>query len=333
MGPRGRERRTGISGDTAGPRHGGGSEGAPGPAVHAVGGNHAPGGGDEPLDGEPPGRGRQIHGDRSPGAREVDQVRGISSRRMSQAIPRRGEVALRGHHRQRHPGGIGQGVSHVAPLLLPTRVARIGARVAAVVRVHEDRIEPPEEALPHPAGRHARAAFVVRIREDDLPAVRGRWVGRVAILAGRHPVRRAGEQVLVPPAVVGRDPHRMLLGFRRLVAFHVLGHVSLPGARCCVALVADLVEHVVEVVHGIDDPAYVGLLEACDRGDLQRLRLLPLAMAVGVAVHAVDVVGGIERMPEPWVAAARVLVLDREAVEQHDRDVNAHPSGFLHALA
>ena len=95
----------------------------------------------------------------------------------------------------------------------------------------------------------------------------------------------------------------MLLGFRGFVAANELDHVVLPVPRRSLAFVADLVENVVEVTHGIDDLLDVGFLECGDVAVPERLNLEAQAVAVRIAIDAVDVIGGIE-----WVTLPRIVV-------------------------
>ena len=108
---------------------------------------------------------------------------------------------------------------------------------------------------------------VVRVAEDDLAAVRRRRVVPIAaVRVRRDPVGGTVEQRLVAAALVlERHAHRMLLRLRLLVVLDEADHVVLPLRRGRMVLVGDLVEHVVEVVDGVDHLADVGFLERGDR--------------------------------------------------------------------
>ena len=80
-------------------------------------------------------------------------------------------------------------------------------------------------------------------------------------------------------------------------------------------LVRDFVEQVVEIVQTGDEPAQVGIL---DRGHArigELMDLNALAVAVPVAVDAVEIVGGMERVIPPRV----LLELHAVAFEEHHR--------------
>src|SRR5207249_5158626 len=112
----------------------------------------------------------------------------------------------------------------------------------------------------------------------------------------------------------------MLAGFSGLVLLDEADHVRLPGntGRIAGILIGDLVEHVVQVVHGVDDFPDVSFLLGGDSRIGQRVDGL-----APTTVGAIDIVRRIERMALPRVAADISLALDAEPIEQHDRRADA----------
>ena len=123
----------------------------------------------------------------------------------------------------------------------------------------------------------------------------------------------------------------MLLGLPALVRVDELRHVKLPRLRA--ALVDDLPEHVIQVIHRIDHAADIRFLVGDDAWVVHAVqrRIRRLITARVGHIHAVDVVGGIERMHRPGVEAAGV---DRQtpALEEHHRRVDAPLAGRDQAL-
>jgi len=96
-----------------------------------------------------------------------------------------------------------------------------------------------------------------------------------------------------------------------------------------VVLVGDLVEHVVQVVHGVDDLAHVRFLNRRDLLVGQLVHLQALAVTVGVAVDAIDVIAGMKRMALPGAFGE----LHGPALEEHHGDVDAPLAGCAQAAA
>ena len=93
----------------------------------------------------------------------------------------------------------------------------------------------------------------------------------------------------------------MLLRLRRLVTTNQLDHVILPCFRRSIALVIDLEENVVEVIHRVDHLSDICVLDCRDGWIGQRLDLRTESIAIGIAIYPIDVIGGIERMAFPRV--------------------------------
>ncbi len=220
-------------------------------------------------------------------------------------------------------------VAQVNPDPFPTRIGGIkggrGDRVGAVIGIHQDRVSSPREALPHPRLVPADAAEVIGVVDDHLPLVRR--VGSARSPCGRDPVGCACKQdIIVAVREQGRHSHRMLLWLGGLIRFEVRDHVVLPGFRPSITsstLVTYLVEDVVEVVHCVDDLPDVRFLKRDDRGVEQAVSFEASVVEIRIAVNPVDVIVPVEGVPMPRVAVAHVLVLDRPAIEQHDRDIDA----------
>ena len=96
----------------------------------------------------------------------------------------------------------------------------------------------------------------------------------------------------------------MLLWFSGLVAFDVVDHVVLPLRRGRLDFVADLIEHIVEIIDGVNDFTNVGLLRLQHCGRLTR-RLYRVAVSGirRIAVDTVYIVLRIVRMIFPGIRA------------------------------
>ena len=55
-------------------------------------------------------------------------------------------------------------------------------------------------------------------------------------------------------------------------------------------LVGDLVQHVIEFVHRVDDLPHIRLLKLCNLSNAARMDFQPAAIAVQIAINTVDVV-------------------------------------------
>jgi hypothetical protein len=147
------------------------------------------------------------------------------------------------------------------------------------------------------------------------------WSGRVL---HRHP--DGVPVVALPPLVLPDERDHPVLpagGVPRLERAgqaqrrgHLLGEA--PPAR---RLVRHLVEHVGQVVDGVDDLAEVRLLERLDA----RVERELLILDDGGDADPVDIVGGVERMA-PDVVRRRAEV-EAPALEEHHRDVDARVAG------
>src|SRR5713101_6714843 len=106
----------------------------------------------------------------------------------------------------------------------------------------------------------------------------------------------------------------MLFRLRGLVALDVADHVVPPLLGLTAALIADLVQDVVEVADGIEDLPDVRLLNPRDGGYPKGMRFDAASGSVRVAVDAIGIVLAVERMIRPWIASA-CLPLNTPAVE------------------
>src|SRR5579859_5918854 len=135
----------------------------------------------------------------------------------------------------------------------------------------------------------------------------------------------------------------MLLGFAGLVVMDVIDEVVLPvdAARCPTirisAFIANLVQHVIQVVDRIHDLSDIRFLKGSHSRDGQLFGLHPNVVAIRVAVNAIDVVSLIEGMAFPGkvlaAADAGVLRIDAPAIKQHDRHIYAAITRVDHSLA
>ncbi len=146
------------------------------------------------------------------------------------------------------------------------------------------------------------------------------------MVAGGDPVGGAAEEVFVAVAGEGGRHADGVAGW--VDRPQIADQVVLPGDRLPRALVRDLPEDVVLVSHGRHDLVGVGLLETGDLWDSQGVDVRALSSRVGVAVDAVDVVLTVEGVAVPGVAFT--FVVDRPAVEEHHRDVEAPLAGPDH---
>ena len=122
----------------------------------------------------------------------------------------------------------------------------------------------------------------------------------------------------------------MLLRFVGFILLHESDDLVLPVGGIRAGFVADFVEHVVQIVDGVDDPAEVSLLEgehllAHGRGH-QRIEFQAAAVPVGIGIDPIHVVGSVEGMIGPGIQE-----LDRPAFKEHDRGVRAPLAGRLDA--
>ena len=88
------------------------------------------------------------------------------------------------------------------------------------------------------------------------------------------------------------------------------------------ALVGDLVKHVIKIVERVDYFTDIRFLNADDGGNSAHVYLLALSVTVRVAVDAVDVIIDIEWMPDPRIAHRLSLQLDTESLKEHDADID-----------
>lgn len=168
---------------------------------------------------------------------------------------------------------------------------------------------------------------MIRIHNHDLSPIRRRWVlAPASLVAGGDPVGGAAEEVFVAVAGEGGGHADGVVGGVDLP--QIADQVVLPGGRLLRALVRDLPEDVVLVSHGRHDLVDIGLLETGDLRDSQGVDVRALSSRVRVAVDAVDVVLAVEGVAVPGVAFA--FVVDRPAVEEHHRDVEAPLAGPDH---
>jgi hypothetical protein len=115
----------------------------------------------------------------------------------------------------------------------------------------------------------------------------------------------------------------------RLIGFDESYHVILPVSGVDGGLVGDFVEHVVQIVDGIDYFSDVGFLQPGDRGHGEAVHLPALTIPVRIAVDAVDVVRPMVRVEWPRIAVA--VVVDAPALEEHDADVDPLLAGLDHS--
>ena len=127
---------------------------------------------------------------------------------------------------------------------------------------------------PRPGVVAADPAQVIGIEETHLGAVGHYRV--IHIPVDRHPVGPATYHLAVRRVGIGhRHTDRVLLGLGQLVGANEADHVVLPLVARWVALVAYLIDHVVQIVDRVHHRPHVGLLERRHGRDLKRLRLYP----------------------------------------------------------
>jgi len=162
---------------------------------------------------------------------------------------------------------------------------------------------------------------MIRVGEHYLRALHvRRIVAEAAFGVRRDPIGRAVvERLIFSLVVLIRHAHRMLLGQPGLDLLHRADDMILPLGRAGMRFVGDLVEQVVELVQPRDQPAQVGFLHFRHAFLRELMNLDALAVAVPVAVHAIDIIGGVHRMIRPRF----LLKLHAVALEQHHRDVDA----------
>ena len=158
-----------------------------------------------------------------------------------------------------------------------------------------------EQVLPSPIGVLPPGVAVVVIDQDHLLAVVSRRVSQPILARWRDPVGRAGHEILGADRRAGHADG-VLLRPRGLIGLDKPDHLVLPLDRPAMALVPDLPEYVIQVAQRVDDLADIGLLEPRDLGDLQLMDFMTGIIASGIAVDAIDVVGGMERVSVPGVA-------------------------------
>src|ERR1044072_3400705 len=152
-------------------------------------------------------------------------------------------------------------------MLVKHNIAGVDTRVEQVV--HPDDIQAAHERSPHPCSIATHAPDVIRVCKYDFSTVVWYWgAGDVPISpVWRYIIGGATEYLRVStPRKWYGHADRVPLCLPGLVALDVVYHIVLPLHRTAVALVADLVKHVVEVVHGVDDLTNVGFLGILYRG-------------------------------------------------------------------
>src|SRR5215469_3377836 len=108
-------------------------------------------------------------------------------------------------------------------------------------------------------------AKMVRIVNNDFSGISGGGVLKIILTraAGvrRNPVRWTGQNRGVAARCLDGHSHWVLARLSRLILLHIVDHVVLPLGRIGAGFVASLIEHVVEIVDGVDDFADVSLLQ------------------------------------------------------------------------
>src|SRR5687768_1683557 len=93
----------------------------------------------------------------------------------------------------------------------------------------------------------------------------------------------------------------MLLWFGPFIVMNERDHVILPLSRPVVALVRNLIQDIVKIVHCIDYLAYVGFLKSGNLWNEQRMGLPPLTIAIGVAINSIYVICPVKGMAFPGI--------------------------------
>src|SRR5215218_1067411 len=170
------------------------------------------------LDAEPLGRvAARLQEDRERTGRSARLQDEVLLAGVGQRVPRGAEVVPRLHLDQVHPLGEAQRVAHREASGLERGVWRVEA--ADDPEVHQDGMVTSQEGFPGPERVAAAGCVVVGVADHDLAAVGGGWVLQPAGLRGarRHGMTAVGEDVVV----AGRDPLRPA-GEQRLVDLGLL---------------------------------------------------------------------------------------------------------------
>ena len=119
------------------------------------------------------------------------------------------------------------------------------------------------------------------------------------------PLTGVGDKQTVTELVSARHAHKMLLRFARLIALDEIDDVKLPGGIARGIAVRHLIQHVIEIVHGVDDFSDVGLLRLRHGRHLERMGLLPVSIAVRVPVDPTGIVGTVVGVIAPHIASGQ----------------------------
>ena len=204
---------------------------------------------------------------------------------------------------------------------------------------------PARETFPDPGPCKHRIVLkecvpdVIGIQDADSGSIRGRRVAAIGIahaivFRGREggPFARVGQEQAVAALLAPGHPHEVLLRFTGLIGLNHVDEMNLPGRIAHRIAVRDLIDHIVEIVDGVDHFPHIGFLGLGDRRHLKRMRFGPVAVAIRVSVDSAHIVGAVVGMIAPDVARGDGIggIHDRPKVEQHDADIDPTITGGDH---
>ena len=176
---------------------------------------------------------------------------------------------------------------------------------------------PAGEALPRPGHRPAVPPQMVGIADADFLAIPRRRIEKKLPAERRNPLRRAGHHLFHGFDACAGQAHRVphaLLGFQLMNRIH---HPPVPILAA--SFVDDFVEHVVEIIHGVDNLLQVRRLQLADL----RITEIRLSIAVPVTIGCIDIVLRVVRMSRPRLFPTVIRTVVAESLEELNGAVNA----------